>query len=190
MPASELHLQTSDVLLGKPNQRHIVRTTVSCTQATTRKHQCTACTHARNEKLKFRKTRARLEGDDKTQRRAKAHAHPASASPSLVFPQPRPAAAAAHRRRHEFDWHTTHGEHRRKCGGRTRQPRSPLTRCLGEMPTALACRRRAALSRGARHLHSASQQFHLVFSFQSFQLSIQQSFRLSIFLVSHCHVLL
>ena len=55
---------------------------------------------ARNENLKSRKTRARLAGDDKTQRRAKAHAHPASASPSLVFPQPRPAAAAAHRRRH------------------------------------------------------------------------------------------
>ena len=169
----ELHLQTSDVLLGKPNQRHIVRTTVSCTQATTRKQQFSACTHAAEcsggpqRKAKIQENAGTTGG-----RRQNAAASESARSPSLRLPQPRvpqPRPAAALK---------AHREHRRKCGGRTRQPRSPLTRCLGEMPTALACRRRAALSRGAQHFTQPPRQFLLVFSFQSFQLSIQ---------ISGCH---
>ncbi len=117
------------------------------------------CMHARsaaaahNENLKSRKTRARLAGDDKTQRRAKAHAHPASASPSLVSPQPRPAAAAAHRRRHL-----------------PRPPRTDGGTCRGRRaPTATP--RRAALTL------SLYQRFCWIFGsflvFQSFQLAIQ-----------------
>jgi hypothetical protein len=74
---------------------------------------------------------------------------PSSCSPSISLPRPphthhpaqslaaSPLATAPPIRQ------KAHREHRRKCGGRTRQPRGPLTRCLGEMPTAFACRRRA-----------------------------------------------
>jgi hypothetical protein len=50
-------------------------------------------------------------------------------------------------------------EHRRKCIGRMRQPRGPLTRCLGEMPTAFACRRRIALTIPQRESTKISAQF-------------------------------
>jgi hypothetical protein len=129
----------------KPKQRLDVRKTVACTQADN-SQVTTLFTHASHNSRCFQlwprppAFRERLAPDDTTKRRAKAHALPASTSPSLVFPQHQPAAAAAHAPpcssacrpfatappiRQKAQW-----EHRRKCGGRTRQPRGPLTRCL------------------------------------------------------------
>ena len=134
-----------------------IRGTLSGQQFRARKRQL-ASTNALHARMQCsggpqRKAKIRENAGTTGGRRQNAAASESARSPSLRLPQPRvpqPRPAAALK---------AHREHRRKCGGRTRQPRSPLTRCLGEMPTALACRRRAALSRGSRgaqHLHSAS----------------------------------
>ena len=139
------HFVCQGLMCGKPKQRLDVRKTVACTQADN-SQVTTLFTHASHNSRCFQlwprppAFRERLAPDDTTKRRAKAHALPASTSPSLVLPQHQPAAAAAHAPPCSSACRPfatappirqkAQREHRRKCGGRTRQPRGPLTRCL------------------------------------------------------------